>query len=383
MKKIIITLMVMGCFFSFSFFTVEAETLDLAPNSEASILIEAGTREVINAKKEQEKMYPASTTKIMSMILLFEAINTGKISFDDMVTTSAYAAGMGGSQVYLEENETMSVRDMFHCIAIGSANDATVAIGEFIAGTNDEFVRMMNDKAKELKLLNTHFANATGLHDDNHYTCAYDLAMMAAYLIEIGGDTLLEVTSTVEDYVREDTDKKFWLVNTNKLLNTYDGIDGLKTGYTKEAGYCLVGTAKRDGLRMIAVVLKEPTPKQRNSEVTQMLDYGFNLYESHYVYHQGDLVTQLEVFDSEVKETGLYAKTDIVQIVKKGENSDPSYNIKIIKNQAPIMANETVALLELKDRQGGSKDYELIVLEEIPKLKFTQKVLRDFQNMWQ
>lgn len=362
---------------------VKAETLNLAPNSGAMILMEASTRQVINGVNEQEKMYPASTTKIMSMILLFEALNSKKISFEDRVTTSAYAASMGGSQIYLEENEQMSVYDMFKSVAIGSANDCIVALGEYIAGTNDEFVKMMNEKAKELKLVNTHFANATGLHDDNHYTCAYDLAMMAAYLIEIGGDKLLETTSTVETYVREDTDKKFWLVNTNKLLNAYSGLDGLKTGYTKEAGYCLVATAKRDGLRMIGVVLKEPTPKQRNSEMAQVLDYGFNLYESRYVYHQGDLVTTLEVNDSEIKETNLYAKNDITYISKKGEANEPSYNIRILKNQAPLFNNETVAMLDLNSEDGKVQSFDLIILEDIPKLKFSQKVIRDFQKMWQ
>lgn len=362
---------------------VKAETLNLAPSSGAMILMEASTRQVINGVNEQEKMYPASTTKIMSMILLFEAINSKKISFDDMVTTSAYAASMGGSQIYLEENEQMSVHDMFKSVAIGSANDCIVALGEYIAGTNDEFVKMMNEKAKELKLVNTHFANATGLHDDNHYTCALDLATMAAYLIEIGGDKLLETTSTVETYVREDTDKKFWLVNTNKLLNAYSGIDGLKTGYTKEAGYCLVATAQRDGLRLIGVVLKEPTPKQRNSEMAQVLDYGFNLYESRYVYHQGDLVTTLEVNDSEIKETSLYAKNDITYISKKGEAYEPSYNIRILKNQAPLFTNETVAMLDLHSEDGKVQSYDLVILEDIPKLKFSQKVIRDFQKMWQ
>ena len=362
---------------------VKAETLNLAMNSGASILIEASTRQVINGTNEQEKMFPASTTKIMSMILLFEALNDNRIHFEDIVTTSSYAASMGGSQIYLEENEQMSVKDMFSAVAIGSANDCIVALGEFIAGTNEAFIKMMNDKAKELNLVNTHFMNATGLHDDEHYTCAYDLAIMAAYLIEIGGETLLETTSTVETYVREDTDKKFWLVNTNKLLNAYSGMDGLKTGYTKEAGYCLVATAKRDNLRMIAVVLKEPTPKQRNAEIAQALDYGFNLYECKYIYKKGDIVTTLEVFDSTIKETPLHAKEDITYISKKGEDTPPSYTIQIIKNQAPIYPQETTATLELLDTQGSKQSFELMVNEDIPKLQFNQKIMRDFQRMWQ
>ena len=355
---------------------------DLAIGSGAYILIEASSKEIIASKNEKEKMYPASTTKIMSMILLFEALNKGTIHLEDQVTTSAYASSMGGSQVYLEENEVMNVETLLRCIAIGSANDATVALGEYIAGSNQKFVEMMNEKAKNLHLVNTHFVNATGLHDDNHYSCAYDLAMMAAYLIEIGQDTLLQVTSLVESYIREDTDKKFWLVNTNKLLRSYDGLDGLKTGYTKEAGYCLVATALKNGMRMISIVLKEPTPKQRNQEASQLLDYGFNLYESKYVFTQGDLVTMMEIEDSPIKETGLYAKEDIRYVTKKTEDLGPEYTIDIFKNKAPIANEETVAYLKLSQND-QLISYDLIVKEEIPKLSFTSKLYRDFVIMWQ
>lgn len=376
MKKIITILLVFLCTLN----CVKAD--DLASGSGAYILIEANSKEVIASKNEKEKMYPASTTKIMSLILLFEALNKQTIHLDDQVTTSAYAASMGGSQVYLEENEVMNVETLLRCIAIGSANDATVALGEYIAGSNQKFVEMMNEKAKELDLVNTHFVNATGLHDDQHYSCAYDLAMMAAYLIEIGQNTLLQVTSLVESYIREDTDKKFWLVNTNKLLRSYDGLDGLKTGYTKEAGYCLVATAKKNAMRMISVVLKEPTPKQRNQEASQLLDYGFHLYESKYVYHQGDLVTMMEVKDSLIKETGLYAKEDITYVTKKSEDLGPEYTIAIFKNKAPIENGETVAYLKL-NQNGNVTNHDLIVKEEVAKLAFTSKLYRDFVIMWQ
>ena len=259
---------------------VHGEELKLAPNASASLLMEASSRQFLYSNHEKEKLFPASTTKIMTMILLFEAIEKGSLKWDEELTCSAYAASMGGSQIYLEEGEKMSVADLFKAISIASANDACVMIGERIAGTNDNFVKMMNEKAKELKLVNTHFVNPTGLHDDNHYTCALDLGTMAAYLIEMGGERLLQTTSLYDSYIREDTAHKFWLVNTNKLLKSYQGADGLKTGYTKEAGYCIVSTAKRNGLRLIAIVLKESDPKVRNQEVSQLLDYGFSLYEN-------------------------------------------------------------------------------------------------------
>ena len=170
---------------------------------------------------------------------MVERSNKGAVKWDGVLTWRAYAASMGGSQIYLEEGEQMSVSDLFKGISIASANDACVMVGERIAGTNDGFVKMMNEKAKELNLTNTHFMNPTGLHDDNHYTCALDLGLMASYLIQIGGDRLFATTSLYDSYIRENSAQKFWLVNTNKLLKSYEGADGLKTGYTKEAGYCI------------------------------------------------------------------------------------------------------------------------------------------------
>ena len=226
-NKIFITLIVV-CLLPIT--NVKALDNDVTPNARAAILIEANSKQVLYDKNSSEKLYPASTTKIMTMILMFEAIRDKKLSFEDKITTSKYAASMGGSQVYLEQGESMSLKDMFKSIAIASANDASVAVAEHIAGNIDKFVTMMNDKAKELNLKNTHFKNATGLHDDDHYTCAHDLALMAAYLIQIGGEDLLNVTSLYDSYIREDTKQSFWLVNTNKLLKLYDGVDGLKTG---------------------------------------------------------------------------------------------------------------------------------------------------------
>ena len=229
-KKIFITLIVV-CLLPIT--NVKALDNDVTPNARAAILIEANSKQVLYDKNSSEKLYPASTTKIMTMILMFEAIRDKKLSFEDKITTSKYAASMGGSQVYLEQGESMSLKDMFKSIAIASANDASVAVAEHIAGSIDKFVTMMNDKAKELNLKNTHFKNATGLHDDDHYTCAHDLALMAAYLIQIGGEDLLNVTSLYDSYIREDTKQSFWLVNTNKLLKLYDGVDGKNRLYQR------------------------------------------------------------------------------------------------------------------------------------------------------
>ena len=280
-KKLLIFLLIISLL---PITNLQAIENDITPNASGAILIDADSKQILYDKNADKKLFPASTTKIMTMIIMFEAINNKKISFEDQVTTSKYAASMGGSQVYLEEGESMSLEDMFKSIAIASANDASVAVSEYIAGSTNKFVEMMNQKAKELNLKNTHFENVTGLHDNNHYTCPYDLAMMASYLIKIGGDKLLSVTSLYDSYIREDTKQSFWLVNTNKLLKLYDGVDGLKTGYTKEAGYCLVTTAKRDGQRLVGVVMKESEPKTRNEEMCNLLDYGFNNYKREIIY---------------------------------------------------------------------------------------------------
>ncbi len=266
-------------FFSFFFLlnVVSAEELVLAPNAKSAIMLEASTGEVLFEKNSHEKLHPASMTKMMSMLLILENIEKGVINWDDIVTVSPNASSMGGSQILLETGEQMSVSDLFKGIAVASGNDAVVAMAEKIAGTEEEFVNMMNKRANELGLTDTNFKNCHGLDDANHYSSASDMAKIAMELVK--HEKLFEYTSIYEDYLRENTDRKFWLVNTNKLVRFYSGVDGLKTGYTKEAGYCLTATAKRGNMRIIAVVMGEPESSVRSSEVSSMLDYAFAQYE--------------------------------------------------------------------------------------------------------
>ncbi len=347
--------------------------LELATHSQSCILIEATTRQILYQKNETEKLYPASTTKIMTMILLFEAINNKTLSWDETLTCSEYAASMGGSQIYLEQGETMSVSDLFKSIAIASANDSCVMIGERIGGSIEQFVQMMNEKATELALINTHFTNATGLHDDDHYTCALDLSTMASYLIEIGGDTLFATTSLYDSYIREDSESKFWLVNTNKLLNSYEGCDGLKTGYTKEAGYCIVSTAKRNGLRLIAVVLKEDDPKIRNSEVSQLLDYGFSLYESVTLFKKDEIVDTVEIKNATISQIDIVAINDITYIKNKNTTSSFTYECQYTNLQPPLKQGDIIGYLLLKEDNQTIGQYELSVKENVEALSMMEK----------
>lgn len=378
-KKIFITLIVV-CLLPIT--NVKALYNDVTPNARAAILIEANSKQVLYDKNSSEKLYPASTTKIMTMILMFEAIRDKKLSFEDKITTSKYAASMGGSQVYLEQGESMSLKDMFKSIAIASANDASVAVAEHIAGSIDKFVTMMNDKAKELNLKNTHFKNATGLHDDDHYTCAHDLALMAAYLIQIGGEDLLNVTSLYDSYIREDTKQSFWLVNTNKLLKLYDGVDGLKTGYTKEAGYCLVTTVKRNNQRIIGVLMKESAPKTRNEEMCSMLDYGFNNYKQEIIFKKDTVIEKHVIDKMENLTIDVKCKQDIAFTTAK--NSNDKYTTEIIYKDdlLPIKKGDVVGTLivTIDGKEAGS--YELYSDNDANKATYFSKLFKTFKSLF-
>ena len=378
-KKILIFLLIISLL---PITNLQAIENDITPNASGAILIDADSKQILYDKNADKKLFPASTTKIMTMIIMFDAINNKKISFEDQVTTSKYAASMGGSQVYLEEGESMSLEDMFKSIAIASANDASVAVSEYIAGSTNKFVEMMNQKAKELNLKNTHFENVTGLHDNNHYTCPYDLAMMASYLIKIGGDKLLSVTSLYDSYIREDTKQSFWLVNTNKLLKLYDGVDGLKTGYTKEAGYCLVTTAKRDGQRLVGVVMKESEPKTRNEEMCNLLDYGFNNYKREIIYKKDSVIEKHVVDKMDNLTINVVCKEDIAYI--KAKANDQKYTTKIVykDNLLPVKKGDIVATLTVLCGGKEITSYNLYSDNDVEKATYFSKLIKTFKLLF-
>ena len=241
----------------------------------SAILMEAQTGEVLFEKNADESLPPASVTKIMTLLLVMEAIEQGKIKWDDTVTASAHACSMGGSQIYLKEGERMSVEDMIKSVVIASANDAALALAEHIAGSEQSFVKMMNDKALQLDMINTKFENTNGLDDTtlNHYTSARDIAIMSRELIK--HEKILEYSSIWMDTIR---DGAFGLTNTNRLVRFYKGCNGLKTGSTSKAGFCVSATAERDGMTLICVIMGAENRDTRNSIATQLLDWGFSNY---------------------------------------------------------------------------------------------------------
>lgn len=263
---------------------VPAPTFEIS--APAAVLMEASTGKILYDKSADEKRPIASVTKVMTLLLTMEAIDAGKITLEDMLSCSEHAAGMGGSQIYLEPGEQMSLNDLLKCVVVSSANDGATMIAEYIAGSEDGFVALMNQRAAELGMNNTHFVDCSGLTDsDDHYSCARDVAIMSQQLIS--HEKIFDYTTIWMDEVRGG---EFGLANTNKLLKTYDGINGLKTGSTSKAFYCLSATAKRDDMQLIAVVLGAPTSKERFADATTILDYGFANYE---IAHTADTAAEI------------------------------------------------------------------------------------------
>ncbi|ASA95594.1 D-alanyl-D-alanine carboxypeptidase family protein [Anoxybacillus flavithermus] len=350
----------------------EQPKIELAPEARSAILIERDTGAVLYEKNAHEPLPPASMTKIMTMLLIMEAIDQGKLKIDERVRASEYAASMGGSQIFLEPGEEMTVDDLLKGVAIGSGNDAAVALAERIAGSEEAFVHMMNEKARKLGLKHTTFENTTGLPAKNHYSTAYDMAMMAKELLKY--DLITKYTGTYEDYLRENTDKKFWLVNTNRLVKFYPGVDGLKTGYTSEAKYCLTATAKKGNMRVIAVVFGAPTPKARNAQITKMLDYAFSHYETKPLYKKGETITMLPVSKGKKKSVAVVTSEPISVLLKKGEKSEAVKTTWKLnkKAKAPVKKGDVLGTLVVK------KDGAVIV-----KSPLVAKEQVEEANMWE
>lgn len=319
----------------------KAPAVDLAPNATSAVLLDADTGTIMFEKNKDAKLPPASITKIMTMLLIMEALDKGTLKMEDKVSTSEYAASMGGSQIFLEPGEQMTVKDMLKGIAMASGNDASVAMAEKIAGSEEAFVQMMNEKAKELGMKNTNFKNPNGLPVDGHYTSAQDIALMSRELLKHSEVT--QFTGAYQDYLRKDSPKPFWLVNTNKLVRFYSGADGLKTGYTSEAKFCLSATAKRDNLRVVAVVLGEPNTKTRNAEVGKLFDYAFSQYTSHQIFKEGDSIGSIKINKGSVSELPLTAKHQYSVLLKKGESKDDIRSELVLdKVKAPISMGQPI-----------------------------------------
>lgn len=319
--------------------------VDIAPNAKSALLIDADTGTVIYEKNSHERLAPASITKVMTMLLIMESLDRGEIKLDEKVAVSEHAASMGGSQIFLQVGEEMSVEDMLKGIAMASANDASVALAEKIAGSEEMFIARMNERVEQLGLQDSHFSNTNGLPANDHYSSAHDIAIMSKELLK--HPSITQYTGKYQDYLRNDTENPFWLVNTNKLVRFYQGVDGLKTGYTSEAKYCLTATAIKDSFRVIAVVLGEPNTKTRNAEVSQLFNYAFSQYTNMPIYQVGDQIGTVKVEKGVVEQIELTAKHRYSVLLKKGEkNSDIRHEITYNPElKAPIAFGQTVGKL--------------------------------------
>ena len=353
---------------------------DPTPNAGSSILMEVSTKTILFEKNKDSQVAVASLTKMMAQILILEAIESGNLTWDEQVKASSNAAGYGGTQIYLQPGEMMSVRDLMKGITMASANDATVVLAERIAGSEEAFVKMMNEKAKELGLKNTNFVNPTGLDEDNHYSSAYDMALIAIELLK--HDEILEFSSVYEDYLRTDTPNKFWLVNTNKLVRFYDGADGLKTGFTDNAGYTMAVTAKRNDMRLIAIVLGEAVSKVRNQETTELLDYGFNLYKVQVIKKQGDIIQTIDLDKATKNKADVVLDKDITILGKKSD-TEKNYTEKVNINEIklPLKKNQVVGNVEIYDGTNKIGSYPLVVNEDVKKKNIWKLFLDNLKDI--
>lgn len=356
---------------------------DLAPSARSAVMMDADSGTIIFERNSHDKLPPASITKIMTMLLIMEALEDGRIKLTDMVRTSEYAASMGGSQIFLEQGEEMSVEDMLKGIALASGNDASVAMAEKLAGTEQNFVAMMNARAAELGMKDTRFANANGLPVDNHYTSAHDIAIMSRELLKFADVT--KYTGLYQDYLRKTSDKPFWLVNTNKLVRFYSGADGLKTGYTSEAKYCLSATAKRDGLRVIAVVMGEPTTKQRNNEVSAMFDYTFSQFMNYPIVKQGDELGSLRIEKGMEAELELIADRSYSVLLRKGGSVEDIRHELVMDGalKAPVKEGQPIGKLIVYQGEEVLKEYELTAPESVKKATWWRLLRRSAAGLFQ
>ena len=354
-------------------------SINLIENATSGLLMEQSTGKIIFEKNKDKQVAVASMTKMVAQTIILENIEKGKIKWTDIVEVSKNAADMGGSQIYLNTGEKMSVKDLFKGISMASANDAVVAMAEYISGSEKEFVKLMNNKVKELGLKNTKFKNSTGLDEDGHYSSAYDMGIIARNLLM--HEEILKFSSVYEDYLREDTENKFWIVNTNKLVRFYKGADGLKTGHTDAAKYCLAATAKKDNMRLIAIVLGEENGKVRNSETMALLDYGFNTKKVTILKKKNQVIKKIK-FDKGNKESiKIKPKYDVGILEDKQTSGNKyNYNIKINNLKLPMKKGDTVGRITVTKNNKKITSVDLVSDTNVKKLNFLELYIETIKN---
>lgn len=359
----------------------EGESTEIVNSAKSAILMEKNSGMTLFDKNSDKKLPPASMTKVMTLLLIMEELEKGGIKLDEKIRISEHAASMGGSQIFLEAGEEMTIEDLLKGVAVASGNDSSVAMAERIAGSEKEFVARMNQKVKDLGLKNTHFENPTGLPADGHYSTARDMAVMARELLL--HDEVTKYTKIYEDYLRKGQKNEFWLVNTNKLIKSYPGMDGLKTGYTSEAKYCLTASAQRDDMHMIAVVMGAENPKKRNADITSLLDYGFGQYEGVKLYSKDDALKKMKITRGQPLDLNLTPEKDVVVLKKKTDkNEDYQTEVKVAKKtDLPLEKGDHMGWVIVKNGEDEVAKVRLEASEAVEKAGLPALWQRSWRNL--
>lgn len=346
--------------------------------AKGAILVDAETGQVLYEQDADVKWYPASVTKVMTLLLALEAVHNGSVAFDEKVTATEYACSFGGSQVWLEPGEKFTLKKILLAIAVGSANDASVALAEHISGSNEAFVELMNKKAAELGAQNTRFANAHGLHDPNHYTSARDMAIISRYALRY--PEMLELTKIKEYTFREQPKLVLW--NTNKLLWWYPGTDGIKTGTTSEAGRSLASTVERDGLRLIGVVLGVNKPKGHFSESIKLYNYGFSKYGYKQFFAPGDIVTQVKVAKGETDLLAVVPLKRVGATIEKAKGSKHiDFSVEVpVSVTAPTTKGQKIGHIVIRANGEEISRMDLVAMEDVARGSLWRQIIKVFED---
>lgn len=350
-------------------------------SSKSAILMDVGSGQVLYEKNAHEKLPPASVTKVMTMLLICEALDSGKIKIDDQVQVSEIASSMGGSQIFLEPGESQTVDTLLKGIAVASANDACVAMAEYIAGSVESFVDMMNAKAKDLNMKDTHFANTNGLPVDNHYTSAYDIATMSRELLK--HDVISKyLTTWMDSVVVGKKQTSIGIANTNKLIKHFQGATGVKTGFTQQAKYCLSASAKRGDTHLVAATLGAETSPERFKDASSLLNYGFANYESVKLCSKDDKISTLTMEKAESDKVSLVAKEDLTVLIKKGDSKEFTKKIKVYEEpKLPINKGTALGMVEVYKGKDLVGKVELVNNKDVNKASYLKMLQRVIDNM--
>ena len=367
MKKIIFILISL---FSFIFIkNVNAVEMDISAKS--AILVDFNTGKVLYSKNENEPLAMASMTKVMSMLLIMEKIDDGSLKYDDIVEISTDASSMGGSQIFLNPGDKYKVIDLLKGVAMASANDAVVALAEKTYGSKEHFIEAMNKKAESLGLKNTHFVNVHGLDEEGHYSSAYDMSVMARELLK--HEKILDFTRVYEEYLTKPDGSQIWLVNTNKLVRFYDGVDGLKTGFTQKAGYCLTATGKKNNLRLISVVMGEESIEKRSSDTVKLLNYGFNTFKVNLIKNKSEILGKVNVQKGKKENVDVVLVNDLIELLNASDKpSNYKFKILVDKITAPVKKGDVIGKVKVLNDNG-------ILISEVD-ITVNENVLK--ANLW-